>query len=307
MITGVHHITAMVSDPLRTLKTYTQDLGLRLVKRTVNFDAPDIHHLYLGNGSGEPGTILTFFPFMNMKKGTLGQGQLTYTGFSVPSASLPWWENRLIQARYLTEPVFIRNNQAVLRFYDQDGMGLELIGNDADTRTPWITPEIDLHHAIRGFQSVVLDSYQPELTIRTLTALLNYDIAEEGQGWTRLSSTTKVDAAYIEVVQSHQRGHPGAGTVHHVAFSTPNDRTQSEFLEKLKGMSGSRTPIHDRIYFKSIYFREPGGILFEVATNTPGFQVDEALESLGNALMLPPWLEPDRQKIEKHLSTLTVI
>ncbi len=307
MITGVHHITAMVSDPNRTLKTYTKDLGLRLVKKTVNFDAPDIYHFYLGNGSGDPGTILTFFPFLNMKKGILGQGQLSYTGFSVPEASINWWETRLTRAGYLLQPVFYRFNQPVLRFFDHDGLGLELIGTDTDLRTPWVTSEIEAHHAIRGFYSVLLDSFQPKVTLGTLRDLLDYEIIEETEGLIRLASQTRPNATYVDLYQSADRGHPGAGTVHHLAFSTPDDQTQAEFSLKFQRYAGHNTSIYDRIYFNSIYFRDPGGILFEVATDTPGFMVDESHQDLGSRLKLPPWLEDHRVDIEQNLPSLDVI
>lgn len=307
MITGVHHITAMVSDPNRTLQTYTKDLGLRLVKKTVNFDAPDIYHFYLGNGSGDPGTILTFFPFLNMKKGNLGQGQLSHTGFSVPEASITWWETRLTQAGYQLQPIFYRFKQPVLRFYDHDGLGLELIGNETDLRTPWVTSEIEAHHAIRGFYSVLLDSFQPQVTLRTLKDLLDYEIIEEAEGLTRLASQTRPNATYVDLYQSADRGHPGAGTVHHLAFSTPDDQTQAEFSLKFQRFAGHNTSIYDRIYFNSIYFRDPGGILFEVATDTPGFMVDESHQDLGNRLKLPPWLEDHRIEIEQNLPSLDLI
>jgi len=211
------------------------------------------------------------------------------------------------RAGYQLQPIFYRFKQPVLRFYDHDGLGLELIGNDTDLRTPWVTSEIEAHHAIRGFYSVLLDSFQPQVTLRTLKDLLDYEIIEEAEGLTRLASQTRPNATYVDLYQSADRGHPGAGTVHHLAFSTPDDQTQAEFSLKFQRFAGHNTSIYDRIYFNSIYFRDPGGILFEVATDTPGFMVDESHQDLGNRLKLPPWLEDHRIEIEQNLPSLDLI
>lgn len=307
LITGLHHVTAMVTNPNRNLKTYTDDLGLRLVKVTVNYDAPDVYHFYMGTGGGEPGSVITFFPFDDMQPGTVGNGQLTYTAYSVPKDSLPWWEDRLNERGYDIKPIFSRFGDQVLRFSDFDGLGVELVANNNDRRVSWDGNGVDKAYAIRGFSTVQLDSRNPGSTREILEQLMDHRFVAEEGGIDRLESGDGGHGTYVDIVQTELRGRPGAGTVHHVAFRTPDDETQSQFLKKLAEMTGYRTDIKDRQYFHSIYFREAGGILFEVATDVPGFMTDETYESLGSGVRLPEWLEPQRESIVKGLPELYLL
>jgi glyoxalase family protein len=307
LITGIHHVTAMVTDANRNLKTYTQDLGLRLVKVTVNYDAPDVYHFYMGTGGGEPGSVITFFPFNEMQPGSLGSGQLTYTAYSVPKQSLSWWEDRLGNLGYGMEPVFTRFGDDVLRFHDHDGLGIELVANSDDSRTSWEGNGVNADYAIRGFSSVLLDSRNPGSTREILEQLMEHRFVGIEGGITRLEAGVGGHGTYVDIIGSDQRGRPGSGTVHHVAFRTPDDDTQASFLTKLADMTGYRTDVKDRQYFHSIYFREAGGILFEVATDVPGFMTDETYENLGTSIRLPSWLEQNRNAIVGGLAKLEVL
>jgi glyoxalase family protein len=306
LITGLHHVTAMVTNPNRNLKTYTDDLGMRLVKVTVNYDAPDVYHFYMGTAKGEPGSVITFFPFDDMQQGSLGSGQLTYTAYSVPSGSLSWWEDRLGGLGYSTEPIFNRFGDQVLRFHDHDGLGVELVANNNDNRNGWTSNGIPAEYAIKGFSSVLLDSRNPASTREILEQLMEHRYVGTEGGVVRLEAGNGGHGTYVDIVGSDQRGRPGSGTVHHVAFRTPDDETQASFLTKLADMTGYRTDIKDRQYFHSIYFREAGGILFEVATDVPGFMTDESYETLGSGVRLPEWLEPQRDAIVKGLPKIEV-
>jgi len=307
LITGLHHVTAMVTDANRNLKTYTEDLGLRLVKVTVNYDAPDVYHFYMGTGGGEPGSVITFFPFDEMQRGSLGSGQLTYTAYSVPLQSLGWWEDRLNKLGYSTEPVFTRFGDDVLRFHDHDGLGVELVATSNDTRKSWEGNGIPADYAIRGFSSVLLDSRNPDSTREILEQLMEHRYIGTEGGIIRLESGNGGHGTYVDIMGSYMRGRPGSGTVHHIAFRTPDDDTQALFLSKLANMTGYRTDIKDRQYFHSIYFREAGGILFEVATDVPGFMTDETYKNLGTSICLPSWLEQNRNDIVGSLAKLEVL
>ncbi len=306
LITGLHHVTAMVTDADRNLRTYTEDLGLRLVKVTVNYDAPDVYHFYMGTGKGEPGSVITFFPFADMQQGTLGSGQLTYTSYSVPKYSLSWWEDRLNKLGYKTDPVFTRFGDDVLRFHDHDGLGVELVANSDDKRIGWEGNGITSDYTIQGFSSVLLDSRNPSSTREILEQLMEHRYVDTDGGIIRLEAGNGGHGTYVDIMGSDQRGRPGSGTVHHVAFRTPNDETQASFLTKLADVTGYRTDVKDRQYFHSIYFREAGGILFEVATDVPGFMTDESYETLGSGVRLPEWLEPQRKSIVAGLPKLVV-
>ncbi len=296
----------MVTDANRNLKTYTQDLGLRLVKVTINYDAPDIYHFYMGTGKGEPGSVITFFPFDDMQKGAVGSGQLTYTAYSVPKQSLNWWEDRLSSLGYRTEQQFTRFGDDVLRFHDHDGLGVELVANSDDTRSAWEGNGISAEYAIKGFSSVLLDSKNPGSTREILEQLMEHRYVGTEGGIVRLEAGSGGHGTYVDIIGSDQGGRPGSGTVHHVAFRTPDDDTQAAFLTKLADITGYRTDVKDRQYFHSIYFREAGGILFEVATDVPGFMTDETFETLGSDVRLPEWLEPKREAIVKGLQKLDV-
>ena len=304
-ITGLHHVTALTSDAQQNVDFYTGILGLRLVKKTINFDAPDVYHLYYGDETGKPGTILTFFPFHGLAKGRKGKGQLTVTSFSIPENALDYWMKRLKKFGIeFEDPQERFNDEAFIYFEDQDGLGIELIGNKTDKREGFSYGQIPQEFAIKGFYSVSLSEEGYERTAGLLTEQMDHRlIAEKGNRF-RFSASGE-PGGFVDILCSPDelRGLGGSGTVHHVAFATPNDKTQLEFREKLvtRGVVNP-TPVIDRQYFHSVYFREPGGILFEAATSDIGFTLDESEEHLGESLKLPSWEETKRKQIEKLLT-----
>lgn len=304
-ITGLHHVTALTSDAQQNVDFYAGILGLRLVKKTINFDAPDVYHLYYGDEEGKPGTILTFFPFRGLAKGRKGKGQLTVTSFSIPENALDYWIKRLIKFNIAFEnPQERFNDEIFIYFEDQDGLGIELVGNKTDKRKSFTYGQIPAESAIKGFYSVSLSEEGYERTAGLLTDQMDHHLVAEKGNRFRFSASGQ-PGGFVDILCSPDelRGMGGSGTVHHVAFATPNDQTQLEFREKLvsKGIVNP-TPVIDRQYFHSVYFREPGGILFEAATSDLGFTLDESKEHLGESLKLPSWEEGNRSKIEKLLS-----
>jgi glyoxalase family protein len=299
-ILGIHHITAIAGDPQRNLDFYTVVLGLRLVKLTVNFDDPGTYHFYFGNGSGAPGTILTFFPYPGAVKGRPGAGQADAIAFSVPEGALGYWSGRLAERGLTVEGPSVRFGQQVLAFADPDGLSLELIEAGAGAADAWLDDAIPAEFAIRGFFGITLAERQPETTAALLTETMGLRLA--GQEGTRYRY--QVDGAapgsVVDVLDRPNGPHSivAAGSVHHVAFRAPDDAQQAGWREMLVSQGFDVSPVMDRIYFHSIYFREPGGVLFEIATDTPGFAIDETAEELGTGLRLPPWLEPQRSVIE---------
>jgi glyoxalase family protein len=292
-ITGIHHITAIVADTQRCIDFYTRILGLRLVKLTVNFDDPGTYHLYFGDEGGRPGSILTFFPFAMAAPGRSGSGVVDTTTFLVPAEALEDWIVRLEGHGIVTEGPAERFGQPCIAFADPDGLKLELAADASGSGD-----------AILGFAGATLWSMAPDRTLRLLTEGLGYGIVGEEPGMTRLRAPG--DAALgrqIDVITrpGATRARPGAGTVHHIAFRVPDDAAQEDWRERIAGLGYEVTPVIDRQYFHSIYFRERGGILFEIATDPPGFAVDEAPDRLGTALMLPPRYAADRERIEKRL------
>jgi glyoxalase family protein len=283
-------------------------LGLRFVKRTVNFDDPGTYHFYFGDDAGTPGTILTFFPWAGAKRGIAGAGEVTHTAFSVPLASIPYWERRLTEMGVLVEHTGIRfGGEDVLTLVDPDGMKLELVGHadaPAATHVPR-TADVPAEHSIRGFFGVTMLHRDAARTAETLGWMGFAKVAEEGN---RLRFAALNGAAlgnHIDVVVDTEAGYgrSGAGSVHHIAFRTPDDATQLEWREEI-AKHLSVTTVQDRDYFHSIYFREPGGVLFELATDAPGFAIDEPIESLGESLQIPAWLEPQRRMLEQRLTPL---
>jgi len=302
LITGLHHITALASNAQKNVDFYSGILGLRLVKRTVNFDAPDVYHLYFGDEQGTPGTILTFFPFPDMPKGRKGKGQLTVISFSIPENSFEYWIKRLksFGVEYkLLEPRF---GEDVIYFEDHDGLGLEFVVNKNDKPSSFTYGNIPLKFAIKGFYGITLSEECEKKTGDLLSSKMDYQlISQEGNRF-RFSPHHK-ETSFVDIICNPDalRGVSGFGTVHHVAFATATSETQIEARDKLLKFGLNVTPVLNREYFYSIYFREPGGVLFEIATNTPGFTVDEPLETLGDALKLPPSEEHNRPIIEKEL------
>ncbi len=305
LINGIHHITAMADDPQKNIDFYTGVLGLRLVKKTINFDAPEVYHFYYGDEAGSPGTILTFFPYEGIAKGRKGKGQMTVTGFSIPHNSLLYWTKRLTHLGIAFQEPQDRFNEAYIYLEDPDGLGLELVANDKDHRSGFTYGHIPLEHSIRGFYQATLSLEGYERTAGLLTASMEHKLVEEKGNRFRYSAG-EGPGTYIDLLcePDTMRGLGGGGTVHHIAFSTDSDATQIEAQQTLAKAGMNVTPVLDREYFHSVYFREPGGILFEIATDPPGFAVDEAPAQLGEALKLPPWYEKKRSQIEKDLTPI---
>ena len=303
-ISGLHHVTALTSDAQQNLDFYAGILGLRLVKKTINFDAPDVYHLYYGDEEGQPGTILTFFPFNGIPRGRKGKGQLTVTSFSIPENSLEYWTKRLTKFRIPFEgPAERFDDEEFIYFEDWDGLGIELIANKSDDRKGYSYGQIPLENAIKGFYSVALSEDGYERTSGLLTGQMDHTLVKEKGNRFRFSTSGK-PGSFVDILCAPEavRGMGGSGTVHHVAFATKNDQTQLEFREKLlSNGTVDPTPVIDRQYFHSVYFREPGGILFEAATSDIGFTLDEQKEHLGEKLKLPPWEETNRSEIERLL------
>lgn len=308
LITGIHHITALAGDAQKNIDFYTGILGIRLVKKTVNFDAPEVYHFYYGDETGTPGSILTFFPYQGIARGRHGKGMLNTTTFSVASSSMNYWLERLkkYDVNY-KEPVERFSSETVVYFEDHDGLGLELVFNDRDTRTGFTYGNIPLEHSIKGFYSaeIWLEGY--EKTAGLLTEQMDHTlIAEKGNRFRFAAADTPGN--YIDLLCSPDalRGLGGGGTVHHIAFATADGQSQEEVRKKISQRMLNPTPVLDRSYFTSIYFREPGGVLFEVATAGPGFLTDEDKTALGEGLKLPAQYEPFRGEIEKMVTPVSL-
>ncbi|MDS0299539.1 ring-cleaving dioxygenase [Halogeometricum sp. S1BR25-6] len=300
--TGIHHVTAVAGDPTESVRFYADVLGLRLVKRTVNFDDTHTYHLYFGDETGSPGTAMTFFPFGEGRPGRPGRGQAVATSFVVPAGSLDYWRDRLESHDVTVGEEGERFGANVLPFEDGDGQPLELVEGETSVE-PWADGPVPEEYALRGFHGVTLQSANPDATGRVLE-LLGFERTDEAGD--RMRYVADGDRATVVdlLTRESPRGRPGVGTVHHVAFRVPDAETQTEWREKLSEAGQNVTPRKDRQYFESIYFREPGGVLLEVATDGPGFTADESVESLGSDLKLPPWLAEDRDRIEANLPSL---
>jgi glyoxalase family protein len=303
-IEGLHHVTAIAGEPQTNIDFYAGVLGLRLVKVTVNFDDPTTYHLYYGDGLGHPGTIMTFFPWPGALPGRIGTGQLTVTSFSLPEKSLPFWRERLHELRIEFHQAASDFGEELLFLRDPDGLQLELIGTaNADPGRVWKRGPVPAEHAIRGFHHVTLSENGYERTASLLTDTLGFrQIAKTGNRY-RYAVANGAPGAMVDLVCAPE-GRPGrvaVGTVHHVAWRTATDAGQVEWRDTLSGLEYDVTPIIDRQYFRSIYFREPGGVLFEIATDPPGFATDETVDHLGTSLKLPPWLEKVRAELEQLL------
>src|SRR5687768_12876023 len=307
LITGIHHVTAIAGDAQKNLDFYAGILGLRLVKKTVNFDASGVYHFYYGDEVGTPGTILTFFPYQGLVNGRQGKGMLNTTTFSLPTNSIDYWLTRLkaFSIDHKT-PVERFDNELVVYFEDEDGLGLELVFNDKDQRPGFTYGHIPLEHSIRGFYNVEIWQEGYERTAGMLTGQLNHElIAEKGNRF-RFAATDS-PGNYVDILCSPDslKGLSGSGTVHHIAFNTPDRQSQEAVRMKIVQRMLNLTPVLDRHYFTSIYFREPGGVLFEVATAGPGFSIDEAGGALGMALKLPEQYEAERAALERDLPPIT--
>jgi glyoxalase family protein len=303
-IQGLHHVTATVGDAQADLDFCIEALGLRLVKKTVNFDNHLVYHFYYGDERGTPGTIWTTFPYKGhgVAIGTKGAGQVTVTSFSVPSKSLDWWKARLQGRGVTVHDAPARFGEDSIACVDPSGLAIELVANDRDLRQPW-TRDVGADAAIRGLHSVTLTIASPAETIAFMTDLLGFKVINEVEGRTRMAVHGDGPGKLIDIVHAPDapRAQNGLGTVHHVAMAVPAADDQLRLREELLQWGAKVTEVRDRQYFQSIYFREPGGVLFEIATVRPGFEVDEPLAWLGRDLKLPPWEEPDRSIIEAGL------
>ena len=312
---GIHHVTAITGNPQRNMKFYVDNLGLRLVKLTVNQDDPTSYHLYYGDELGRPGTILTFFNWPNVPEGHRGTSEVAATSFLIPEDSISYWTNRFKNKQIQFRGPAIRfENEQVISFNDPDGLELELVAHkssmERETKV-WKEGPIPVEHAIRGFYSVTLSERGYEYTASVLTDELGfvpthkdgsrfrYEIpSRESAGKEDIDGASIVDVMCLPYTQ---QANIGIGSVHHVAYRTPSDEQQQALRQSIVKAGLNATPVIDRFYFRSVYFQEPGGILFEIATNPPGFTIDEKAEELGSRLVLPPWLEPDRKSLEKIL------
>jgi len=304
---GIHHITGIAGEPRRHVAFYTRTLGLRMVKKTVNFDDPGTWHLYYGNETGAPGTALTFFIWDAMAKGRQGTGQAIETAFAIPEGSIGYWTARLAEQGVAREPPERRFGETVLALRDPNGLSLALAGTKAAAALPgWSNGDVPAEHAIRGFHGITLWVEDPAPTAALMADVFGFAPAgREGKRHRFTSSGgplgTVVDLHETAGVAS---GQFGLGTLHHVAFRAANDADQREMASRVRQLGLQPTDQIDRQYFRSVYFREPGGVLFEIATDDPGFTRDEPKESLGTALKLPPWYEERRAAIEKALPPL---
>lgn len=303
LVTGIHHVTALAGSPQKNLDFYAGILGLRLVKKTVNFDAPEVYHFYYGDEMGLPGSILTFFPYGDIMKGRHGKGMLNTTSFSVPMSSFDYWQERLKKFNInFKQPQQRFNSEAFIYFEDEDGLGLELVSNDKDERPGFTYGAVPLEYSIRGFYNVEIWEEGYERTAALLTEQMDHKLIAEQSNRFRFAANDS-PGNYVDIICAPDslKGLSGNGTVHHIAFATADKQTQNEVRDKISQRMLNPTPILDRQYFTSIYFREPGGVLFEVATAGPGFAIDEEKDHLGEALKLPEWYEPHRDIIEKSV------
>jgi glyoxalase family protein len=303
-ILGLHHVTATVDDAQADLDFSVDVLGLRLVKKTVNFDNHFVYHFYYGDEVGHPGTIWTTFPYKGrgVPVGAKGAGQITVTSFSIPAGSLDVWKKRLRERGYTVTDAPPRFGEESILVTDPSGLGIELIANDTDTRSPWTGGGIEPASAVRGLHSVSLEVRDPKRTVDFMREMLGFEVVNEMEGRTRVAVNGEGPGKSMDIVHAGDAGWAknGLGTVHHVAMAIGSEDEQLKLREELVSRA-QVTPVRDRQYFKSIYFREPGGVLFEVATMKPGFPVDEPVADLGRGLKLPPWEEPHRGAIEAQL------
>lgn len=300
---GIHHVTSITGDVQRNADFYVSVLGLRFIKKTVNFDVPDTYHLYYGDLAGTPGTAMTYFGWPHLPWGPQGAGQVRETSFAIPASSVDFWTERLRQlgvehdraSRFDTEVIALR---------DPDRMALELVGDARDDRwQAWEDGPVEPEHQIRGFHSVTLLHRALDPTARFLVETLGFTEAGSDAGRARFLTAGGGPSSILEVVEDAQaqRGDQAVGTVHHVAWRAADEQHQLQWREALLRAGRQVTPVIDRKYFRSIYFREPGGVLFEIATDGPGFTVDEPLDRLGTSLQLPPQYEERRDDLSFNL------
>lgn len=305
-INGLHHVTSIASGAQTNSDFFTKDLGLRRVKKTVNFDAPDVYHLYYGDEVGSPGTVMTYFPFTGARRGRPGAGEVATTAFAVPEGALPYWEERLAKHKVAGLTKGTRFGENVLTFQGPDGDGFALVEMAGDTRAPWVSHGVPEDAAIRGFHSadMRLDPRGADATAELLT-FMGYEADGEEGAVRRFCVPGGNDAQVIDITTTDAASaDQGAGSVHHIAFSVDNREKQLAVRKALMDTGYQVTPVIDRDYFWAIYFRTPGGVLFEVATNEPGFDRDEDTAHLGEALKLPTQHEHLRGRLEQVLEPI---
>jgi len=307
-LTGIHHVTAITGDAQSNIDFYGQLLGLRLVKVTVNFDDPGSYHLYYGDMQGRPGTAMTFFVWNGSRKGRVGYPQAVATSFAVPAASLPYWRARLEEENVPVKEEAPRFGEPVLSFPDPDDMRTELIGTNQPVqhqplKVPDLEPPVPSTHAIQGFHSVTLQHNGPSSTGDLLNEIMGFTYQDIEDNRRRYATPQGAQGSIVDILEDESaiRGGIGTGTIHHVAFRAPDDAHQKNWQSTLTQAGYRVSDVMDRCYFHSIYFKEPSGFLFEIATDGPGFTADEPIEKLGTALQLPPWMESDRERIKALL------
>ena len=307
-IPGIHHVTCITGDVQKCVDFYVGVLGLRFVKKSINQDLPDTYHIYFGDYLGSPGTAMTFFGWPTWPKQKAGSGQVTAVAFQVPSGSTDFWSGRLKNMGVEHDRV-TRFDVDTIALRDADGIQVELVGDAADERwQPWREGAVERERAIRGFHSVTLTVAEAQATVELLTGTMGFRQEGEGGGRTRFTTGAGGPHSIVDVVESPEGpvGEESIGTVHHVAWRTPDAQSQLGWREALLDVGRNVTPVIDRWYFKSIYYREPGGVLYEIATDGPGFTVDEPPEKLGTTLSLPPWFQVRREHLDHVLPPIVV-
>lgn len=307
LINGLHHITAIARNAQLNHDFYTKVLGMRMVKKTVNFDDPGTFHLYYGDGEGTPGSILTFFPWPGIRRGRAGVGMIGETSYAVPENSVDFWQNRFEEFKVNYHPVIERFGEKLLPFEDREGLRLILhFSGKLPASNPWITKDIQEEYALRGFKGISLMLKDLHDTVAVLTEILGYTFLRQEGNCHRYITNNRAAVSVVDLfeISKGATGLVGAGTYHHVAFRVKNEEELMSMRELIVEHHLSVTEKIDRNYFYSIYFREPGGVLFEVATDNPGFSVDESMPELGTHLKLPQQYEQNRQHIESVLPPL---
>lgn len=306
-LTGIHHITVLASDAQRNADFYTDVLGLRMVKRTVNFDAPDVYHLYYADAKGTPGTLMTFFPFPHAARGQRGNGEINAVAWHVPTSSLDYWMARLSSKGISFDGTATRFGRPVVTFLDPDGMKIDLVFSDEPPPVqPWHRGPVPEEHQLRTFHGVSMSVNDTAPSLALLTNIMKFRAVGTESARQRYAVGEGPDTAYMDLIVDPAlgRSRQSAGSVHHIAWRVPDDAAQISWRERLLAAGVNVTDIVDRQYFHSIYYREPGGVLFEIATDPPGMNVDEDWEMLGQKLQLPPWYEPHRDRIQAGLPAL---
>ena len=302
---GIHHITAIVGHPQENVDFYAGILGLRLVKKTINFDDPETYHLYFGDEGGNPGTIITFFPWASGRKGEIGDGQVGVTAYAVPVGALPYWEKRLSGFDIAYEKI-VRFGETTLQFEDPHGLRLEIVEREQGDENSWTFGGVTKDVAIKGFAGATLFSQSPKETAATLTDVMGLTYSETEDDYARFIAPSSIGNVIDVKMTTGVQGTMGVGTVHHIAWRAEDNEDHVAWQASVRSHDIPVTEIRDRNYFNALYFKEPGQILFEIATDPPGFAHDESLETMGKALKLPAQYEQHRQELEATLIPIEV-